>query len=112
MVDALGYPPDFILTDGGYHPKGIKATYALMDKAYDCDKLIEQSKGRGIIPDLVLGIDLLPEWDATSLDILSLKTLTKSHLFRLFIFESISAGGTSAPPVSVSPLPKARRTWK
>ena len=30
--------------------KGVSATYALMDKAYDADKLIEQLKQQGIIP--------------------------------------------------------------
>jgi predicted glycosyltransferase len=30
--------------------EGVKATYALMDKAYDADKLIEQLKNQGIIP--------------------------------------------------------------
>jgi transposase len=58
MVDALGNPLDFILTGGPAADitqaytliKGIKATYALMDKAYDADKLIEQLIGQGIIP--------------------------------------------------------------
>jgi len=30
--------------------EGVKATYALMDKAYDADKLIEQLIAQGIIP--------------------------------------------------------------
>lgn len=58
MVDALGNPLDFILTGGQAADitqayilvEGVKATYALMDKAYDADKLIEQLKGQGIIP--------------------------------------------------------------
>jgi len=58
MVDALGNPLDFILTGGQAADvnqayiliEGIKATYALMDKAYDADKLIEQLKNQGIIP--------------------------------------------------------------
>ena len=58
MVDALGYPLDFILTGGQAADitqsyvliDGIKATYALMDKAYDADKLIEQLKHQEIIP--------------------------------------------------------------
>ena len=41
---------------GGFSTKihvmveGVKATYAIMDKAYDADKLIEQLEGQGIIP--------------------------------------------------------------
>lgn len=58
MVDALGNPLDFILTGGQAADvtqaytliEGVKATYALMDKAYDADKLIEQLKQQGIIP--------------------------------------------------------------
>ena len=58
MVDALGNPLDFILTGGQAADvtqaytliKGVRATYALMDKAYDADKLIEQLKQQGIIP--------------------------------------------------------------
>jgi len=58
MVDALGYPLDFILTGGQAADitqsyiliDGVKATYALMDKAYVVDKLIEQLKHQGIIP--------------------------------------------------------------
>ena len=58
MVDALGNPLDFVLTGGQAADvtqaytiiKGVSATYALMDKAYDADKLIEQLKQQGIIP--------------------------------------------------------------
>lgn len=58
MVDALGNPLDFILTGGQAADvtqaytliEGIQATYALMDKAYDADKLIEQLKQQNIIP--------------------------------------------------------------
>jgi transposase len=58
MVDALGNPLDFILTGGQAADvtqayvlvEGVRATYALMDKAYDADKLIEQLKSQGIIP--------------------------------------------------------------
>jgi|SaaInl8_200m_RNA_FD_contig_71_803291_length_920_multi_2_in_0_out_0_2 transposase len=58
MVDALGNPMDFILTGGQAADvtqaytliEGVKANYALMDKAYDADKLIEQLKQQGIIP--------------------------------------------------------------
>ena len=58
MADALGNPLDFILTGGQAADvtqaytliKGIRAVYALMDKAYDADKLIEQLKQQGIIP--------------------------------------------------------------
>ena len=58
MVDALGNPLDFILTGGQAADitqayiliKGVRATYALMDKAYDADKLIEQLISQGIIP--------------------------------------------------------------
>ena len=58
MVDALGNPLDFVLTGGQVADitqahtlvEGVQATYALMDKAYDCDKLIEQLKSQGIIP--------------------------------------------------------------
>jgi len=58
MVDALGNPLDFILTGGQAADvtqayvliEGVKATYALMDKAYDADRLIEQLKQQGIIP--------------------------------------------------------------
>jgi transposase len=58
MVDALGNPLDFILTGGQAADvtqaytliKGVKATYALMDKAYDADALIEQLRQQGIIP--------------------------------------------------------------
>ncbi len=58
MVDALGNPLDFILTGGQAADitqayvlvDGVKATYALMDKAYDADKLIDQLKAQGIIP--------------------------------------------------------------
>ena len=58
MVDALGNPLDFILTGGQEADitqayvlvKGIKATYALMDKAYDADRLIEQLIEQGITP--------------------------------------------------------------
>ena len=50
LVDALGNRLNFILT-GGHRAditqtypliEGVNATYALMDKAYDTDKLIEQ----------------------------------------------------------------------
>ncbi|RKZ89116.1 MAG: hypothetical protein DRR19_11855 [Candidatus Parabeggiatoa sp. nov. 1] len=52
MVDALGNPLDFILTGGQVAnvtqantlKEGIKVTYALMEKASDADKLIEQLK--------------------------------------------------------------------
>lgn len=58
MVDALGNPLDFILTGGQAADitqayiliDGVQATYALMDKAYDADRLIEQLKQQGIIP--------------------------------------------------------------
>lgn len=58
MVDALGNPLDFILTGGQAADvtqayvliEGVSATYALMDKAYDADNLIEQLKQQGIIP--------------------------------------------------------------
>jgi len=58
MVDALGNPLDFILTGGQAADitqayvliEGVNATYALMDKAYDADKLIDQLKAQGIIP--------------------------------------------------------------
>ena len=58
MVDALGNPLDFILTGGQEADitqayvliKGIKANYALMDKAYDVDRLIELLIEQGIIP--------------------------------------------------------------
>ncbi len=58
MVDALGNPLDFILTGGQAADitqaytlvEGIKATYALMDKAYDANQLIEQLKQQDIIP--------------------------------------------------------------
>jgi transposase len=58
MVDALGNPLKFILT-GGHRAditqaypliEGVNATYALMDKAYDADKLIEELKSQGITP--------------------------------------------------------------
>ena len=58
MTDALGNPLDFVLTGGQVADitqaytlvEGVTATYALLDKAYDCDKLIEQLKSQGIIP--------------------------------------------------------------
>lgn len=58
MVDALGNPLDFILTGGQAADvtqaytliEGVQSTYALMDKAYDADKLIEQLKQQNIIP--------------------------------------------------------------
>ncbi len=58
MVDALGNPLDFILTGGQAaditqaYPliEGVEAEYALMDKAYDANQLIEQLKAQGIIP--------------------------------------------------------------
>ena len=58
MVDALGNPLDFILTGGQAADitqaytliKGVKASYALMDKAYDANNLIEQLKQQNIIP--------------------------------------------------------------
>jgi len=58
MVDALGNPLDFRLTAGQAadinqaYPliDGVEATYALMDKAYDADQLIEQLEAQGIIP--------------------------------------------------------------
>jgi len=58
MVDALGNPLDFILTGGQAADitqsytliEGVKANYALLDKAYDADKLIEQLIQQGIIP--------------------------------------------------------------
>lgn len=58
LVDALGNPLDFILTGGNAADvtqaysliEGIEANYALMDKAYDADKLIEQLNEQGIIP--------------------------------------------------------------
>ncbi len=58
MTDALGNPLDFVLTGGQVADitqaytlvEGVKAKYALLDKAYDCDKLIEQLKSQEIIP--------------------------------------------------------------
>ena len=58
MTDALGNPLDFILTGGQAADitqaytlvEGVTAKYALLDKAYDCDKLIAQLESRGIIP--------------------------------------------------------------
>lgn len=58
MVDALGNPLDFKLTGGQAADitqaysliEGVKANYALMDKAYDADQLIEQLHAQGIIP--------------------------------------------------------------
>jgi transposase len=58
MVDALGNPLDFILTGGQaadvtqayVFVEDVWANYALMDKAYDADKLIEQLENKGIIP--------------------------------------------------------------
>lgn len=58
MVDSLGNPLDFILTGGQAADvtqaytliEGVQATYALMDKAYDANKLIEQLKQQNIIP--------------------------------------------------------------
>ena len=58
MVDGLGNPLDVVLTPGQAADvtqaytliKGAKATYALMDKAYDADELIEELKAQGIIP--------------------------------------------------------------
>ncbi|NOZ53625.1 MAG: transposase [Gammaproteobacteria bacterium] len=57
MVDALG-SPGFILTGGQAADitqadvliDGVKATYALMDKVHDADRLIEQLKAQGINP--------------------------------------------------------------
>ncbi len=58
MCDALGNSLNFILTGGQAADvtqaytliEGIRATYALMDRAYDADKLIEQLKKQEIIP--------------------------------------------------------------
>jgi transposase len=58
MADGLGNPLNFILTGGQAADvtqaytliKGVKAKYALMDKAYDADELLEQLKQQGIIP--------------------------------------------------------------
>ena len=58
MCDALGNPLNFILTGGQAADvtqaytliEGVRATYALMDRAYDADKLIEQLKKQEIIP--------------------------------------------------------------
>lgn len=58
MVDALGNPLDFILTGGQaadvtqayVFVEDVWANYALMDKAYDADKLIEQLENKGILP--------------------------------------------------------------
>lgn len=58
MVDGLGTPLDFRLTGGQEADinqayslvEGVEATYALMDKAYDGDKLIEQLEAQKIIP--------------------------------------------------------------
>ncbi len=58
MVDALGNLLNFILTGvqsadiTQAYPlvEGVNATYALMDKAYDADKLIEQLRKQNIIP--------------------------------------------------------------
>jgi len=56
MVDALGNPLDFILT-GGQVPdvtqakallEGKEATYAIMDKAYDADYVLEQIDKQGM----------------------------------------------------------------
>jgi len=58
ITDALGNPRDFILTEGQAADitqaysllEGSKAVYAIMDKAYDADKLTEQLNAQGIIP--------------------------------------------------------------
>ena len=58
LVDGLGNPLDLILTAGqaadvtqAYNLiEGRQATYALMDKAYDANKLIDQLKEQDIIP--------------------------------------------------------------
>jgi len=58
ITDGLGNPLDFILTEGQAADitqaspllEDIKAVYAIMDKAYDADKLIEQLKAQDIIP--------------------------------------------------------------
>lgn len=58
MVVAKGNPLDFILTGGQGADitqayilvEGVKAKYALMDKAYLASKLIEQLTQQGIIP--------------------------------------------------------------
>jgi len=58
ITDALGNPLDFILTEGQAADigqaytlvEGSKAVYAIMDKAYDADWLIEQLKAQDIIP--------------------------------------------------------------
>ncbi len=58
MCDALGNSLNFILTGGQAADvtqaytliEGIRATYALMDRAYNADKLIEQLKKQEIIP--------------------------------------------------------------
>lgn len=58
LVDALGNPLEFILT-GGQAPdvaqaiallEGKEATYAIMDKAYDADYVLEQAEKQGMIP--------------------------------------------------------------
>ena len=58
MTDALGNSLNFILTGGQVADitqaytlvEGVKAIYALLEKAYDCDKLIAQLESQGIIP--------------------------------------------------------------
>ena len=58
MGDALGNPLNFILTGGQAADvnqaytliEGVRAKYALMDRAYDADKLIAQLKQQDIIP--------------------------------------------------------------
>ena len=58
MTEALGNSLDFILTAGQAADitqaytliKGVEAEHALMDKAYDVDKLITQLKQQNIIP--------------------------------------------------------------
>ena len=58
ITDALGNPLDFILTEGQAADitqayvllEGSKAVCAILDKAYDAGKLIEQLKAQGIIP--------------------------------------------------------------
>ena len=58
MGDALGNPLNFILTGGQAADvkqaytitEGVRAKYALMDRAYDANKLIAQLKQQGMIP--------------------------------------------------------------
>jgi len=58
VCDALGYPIHFLTTGGHVHDmkvaqeliRGLKGTYVLGDKGYDCQALIDQIKEQGSIP--------------------------------------------------------------